>query len=234
MDAGFSPLIAATLAFVLGHFILSAGPVRAALVRALGRNGFLGGYSLLAAATFVWMNLAYARAPFEDLWGDPLWARWLAILAMPVATVLLAAGALTANPSAVGFERLIAEGRPPLGIQKLTRHPIQWAIAIWAAVHLLANGDLASAVFFGGLFVLSFFGMLHIEARKRATHGEAWTRFQAQSSFVPFGGPMSGRVRVTPGEIGWGRIAAGLVLYLMFLFGHRVVIDVPLLPGLTG
>ena len=88
----FLPLIVATVAFVASHFVLSAMPVRGRLVRAAGEPVFLIGYSLVAFVTFGWMCIAYARAPFEDLWGDPLWARWLAVLVMPLATVLLVAG----------------------------------------------------------------------------------------------------------------------------------------------
>ena len=234
MSASFTPLIAATIAFVIGHLVLSAAPVRAALTGALGRIGFLAGYSLYAMATFIWMNKAFTGAPFEDLWGDPGWARWLAVAVMPLASTLLAAGVLTANPGAVGFEKLMAADRPPMGIQKVTRHPILWAIALWAALHLTANGDLASVIFFGGILVLSLAGMIHMEARKRAELGDAWTRFAAQSSLIPFAGIVEGRVRVSPAEIGWSRIAAGIILYLVLLFGHRVVIDVPILPRLGG
>lgn len=141
---------------------------------------------------------------------------------------------MTANPGAVGFEKLMAADRAPLGIQKVTRHPILWAIAIWAGVHLLANGDMASTIFFGGLLGLSLFGMAHLEARKSAELGAAWQRFAAQSSFVPFAAIVSGRVKMDMREIGWNRIAAGAILYLVLLFGHRIAIDVPLLPQLAG
>ncbi len=234
MSASFTPLITATAAFVCGHFVLSAAPVRAALIGILGRIAFHAIYSLYAIATFIWMNMAYGGAPFEDLWGDPGWARWVAVLAMPVASILFAAGVLTANPGAVGFEKLMESERAPRGIQKVTRHPILWAIAIWAAVHLVANGDMASVIFFGGILGLSLLGMAHLEARKGAEPGEAWRRFAAQSSFLPLAGIMSGRVKIEIREIGWSRIAAGIMLYLILLFGHRVAIDVPLLPQLAG
>ncbi|MDH3241751.1 MAG: NnrU family protein [Alphaproteobacteria bacterium] len=234
MSANFTPLISATLAFVLGHFFLSAGPVRAGLIGILSRNGFLAVYSLYSIATFVWMNIAYTKAPFEDLWGDPHWARWASVLIMPLAAILLAAGVSTANPGAVGMDKLMAEGREPRGIQKVTRHPMMWAIAIWAALHLAANGDQASVIFFGGLLVLCLGGMVHIEARKRAEGGAAWERFAAGSSVVPFAALLAGRTRVTLSEIGWGRLAAGMVLYVVLLFGHRVVIDVPILAQLAG
>ena len=233
--ATFTPLLAATALFVASHFLLSARSARDALVRLLTERGFLLAYSLLAGALFVWMNLAYARAPFEDLWGDPLWARWAAVALMPVATVFLVAGVTTASPAAVGGDRLFAQRvREPVGIQKVTRHPVLWALAIWAALHLAANGDLASAIFFGGLLALCLGGMAHIESRRRSQGGANWAPFAAQSSALPFAAVLAGRARVSHAEIGWSRIATGLGLYLVFLFGHRVVIDVPILPGLAG
>ncbi|MGY9005906.1 MAG: NnrU family protein [Alphaproteobacteria bacterium] len=227
-------MISATLCFVLGHFILSARPIRDYLIETLKRNGFLGVYSIFAATSFIWMNLAYARAPFEDLWGDPTWVRWLGIIVMPLATVLLATGAMTANPAALGFGDLLEQGRKPTGVQKITRHPVQWAIAIWAGIHFLANGDMASAIFFGGFLTLSILGMVHMECRKRAENDALWTRFTDQSSFFPFGAIMAGRVKTSLKEIGLNRIAVGIILYLVLLFGHRIAIDVPLLPQLSG
>jgi uncharacterized membrane protein len=234
MSATFTSLLAATLIFVLGHFLLSAMAVRGALIKTLGPRGFQAAYSVFAIATFVWMNMAFSRAPFEDLWGDPLWARWAAVAVMPLACILFAAGVLTANPNAVGVGEFVAAGRGPVGIQKVTRHPVLWAVNIWAALHLAANGDMASLIFFGGILALGLGGMAHMEARKTAEGGADWARFADNSSAVPFTGLLGGRVTVTLAEIGWGRIAAGVVLYLIFLFGHRLVIDVPLLPGLAG
>lgn len=232
VTTSFAPLVIATFAFVASHFILSATPVRRPLVARLGEPLFLLAYSAVALGTFAWMCIAFARAPFEDLWGDPDWARWLSVLAMPFATVFLTAGYSTANPGQVGKAHLLATEVRPAGIQKVTRHPVMVAIALWAALHLIANGDAASLIMFGGILTLAVGGMAHIEARKRALDPQAWNRFTETSSIVPFAAIVSGRARVTLGEIGWNRIAAGLVLYLIFLFGHRIVIDVPLLPEL--
>jgi uncharacterized membrane protein len=234
MSASFAPVVIATAAFVLSHFILSFSPVRGAIAGRIGEQAFLLLYSLVAVATFTWMCVTYGRAPFEDLWGDPRWARWLSVLVMPVATVLLTCGIGTANPGAIGFGNLRAPDRAPVGIQKVTRHPIMVAIALWSALHLMTNGDAASLILFGGLLLLALGGILHIEVKKRAHGGDAWTRFTAASSVVPFAAIIDGRARVGLGEIGWNRIAAGLVLYVILLLGHRVVVDVPLLPGLFG
>lgn len=230
----FMPLLTASAAFVLGHFALSFGPVRERLVGLIGEQIFLIAYSLIAFATFAWMCLAYARAPFEDLWGDPFWARWLAVAVMPFAAVFLVAGVSTANPSAIGVSAQPNTARAPIGIQKVTRHPVLIAIALWATLHLIANGDMASLILFGALLILTLGGILHIEARRRATGGEAWTHFTAASSIMPFAAIAQGRARVGFSEIGWNRITGGIVVYAILLFGHRIFIDAPLLPNLLG
>jgi uncharacterized membrane protein len=232
MSASFAPLVTATATFVLSHFVLSFGPVRRRLVARIGEQAFLIVYSAIAFGTFAWMCIAYGRAPFSDLWGDPHWARWATVAVMPFVSVLLVCGVSTANPGAVGFGHLLAAERAPHGIQKVTRHPVMIAVAIWAALHLITNGDAASSILFGGMLVLTLGGIVHIEARKRAAGGAAWARFAAITSVVPFAAVIKGRTRVSLGEIGWNRLAASLVVYLIMLFGHRLVIDVPLLPGL--
>lgn len=234
VSANFAPLIGATAVFVLTHFALSFTPVRARLVDAMGENFFLIVYSTVAVASFVWMIYAFMHAPFYDLWGDPAWARWMSVALMPVAAVLLAAGMSTRSPAAVGGGGLLAEGRGPVGIQKVTRHPVMMAIALWAALHLITNGDAASSIMFGGILILALGGVAHIEARKHLTGGAAWARFAAQSSVLPFAAILAGRARVGLAEIGWNRLLAGLVLYFVLLFGHRFVVDAPILPGLFG
>jgi uncharacterized membrane protein len=109
---------------------------------------------------------------------------------------------------------------PARGIIRVTRHPLMWGITLWGAAHLLARGDLASLVFFGGFVALAGIGTLLIDARKRASLGDDWKRFAAVTSNVPFGAIVGGRNRFVPGEIGWKRIGVGLALYALLLFAH--------------
>jgi len=51
----------------------------------------------------------------------------------------------------------------------ITRHPFLWGIALWALVHLIINGDLASLILFGSLLLLAVGGTLAIDARRGAT-----------------------------------------------------------------
>ena len=92
-------LLAATVLFVGGHFLLSSHPLRQALLRRLGEAGFRLLYSLVAAVGIVWMAAAYARAPLIELWYWPA-LQWLPLLVMPFAAILVVAGLTTRSPTA--------------------------------------------------------------------------------------------------------------------------------------
>lgn len=124
-------------------------------------------------------------------------------------------------------ELALKSEEPARGILRVTRHPMMWAFALGAAVHLLARGDAASLIFFGSFFVLALSGTALIDARKADTLGEDWTRFAAVTSNIPFWAIVEGRNRFRLDEIGWTKILTGLVLYAAFfalhpfLFGAR-------------
>lgn len=224
------PLIAATIAFVGSHFLLSAQPVRAPLLARLGRWGFTVLYSAAAAGTFVWMCLAYARAPLIDLWATPDWLLWLAMAVNLAAAILVACGYLTPNPTALFGARVLGREDPAPGIFKVTRHPVMWGIALWSAMHLVATGDSASFVFFGALAALALAGAAHIDAR-RAREGDAdWPRLVAATSFWPFAAALEGRARISLAGIGWVRIGIGALLFLLLLWGHEWIIGVIVAP----
>jgi uncharacterized membrane protein len=117
-------------------------------------------------------------------------------------------------------EAALKASEPARGIVRVTRHPIMWAILLWAAVHILARGDLASLVFFGGFLAVAALGTVLMDARKAATLGADWQRFAAVTSNVPFAAIVGGRNRARFGEIGWKRVGVGLALYLVLLAAH--------------
>jgi len=209
-------LLLATAAFVGMHYI-SSTPLRAALVRTLGEKGYLGLYSLLAFATLGWMIWAYPRAPHAILWPG---LRHVPSAVMPFALILVACGLMTRNPSAVGQERALGSPDAVRGILRVTRHPLMWGFALWGLAHVLARGDAASLVFFGGFALLALTGTLAIDARKAATLGEDWTRFATATSNIPFAAIIAGRNAFRPGEIGWTKVLAGLALCAVLMFLH--------------
>jgi uncharacterized membrane protein len=206
-------LLAATAVFLLTHFVTST-PLRPALVKALGEWPYRGLYSLVALAALVWMIRAYANAPHEPLWTG---LRLLPVVVMPFAFVLLTCG-YWRNPTMVGAEKLLENEDPARGMIRITRHPLMWALMLWAGAHVLARGDLKSAIFFGGLFLLAALGTLSIDSRKKSNPD--WARFAAVTSNVPFIAIAQGRNRIVWREIGWLRPLIGLAVFGTFFAAH--------------
>ena len=211
-------LALATVVFLATHYV-SSTPLRSGLVAALGENAYLGMYMAVSLVALGWMIWAYARAPYERLWWGDEFKAW-AIVLMPVSLVLLACGLLAKNPSAVRQEGLLRSMGEARGILRVTRHPVLWAIALWALVHLIARGDSASVIFFGGFALLSISGTVLIDARKNRSVGADWQRFAASTSNVPFVAIIQARNRFRFDEIGWWKILVGLALYFVLLLAH--------------
>ncbi len=234
MLEGINALLAATVVFVGGHFFLSSLPVRAWIGERIGAGGFRGLYSLVAGGGLLWMLIAYGRAPYMEVWPPVPALAWVALLAMPLAFVLVVCGMTTKSPTAVGGEALVDQPNVPIpGILRVTRHPALWGVAIWAASHLLVNGDAASLIFMGGFLVLSLGGMQHIDARREATLGSAWGPIKLRSSAIPFAAVLSRRTTMDWPGIGLWRPLLGLLLYIVFLGGHLHLFGAsPFPPGL--
>jgi uncharacterized membrane protein len=209
-------LTVATLAFLGTHFV-SSTPLRAALAGAIGERGYLAVYSLAAFATLGWMIWAYGRAPVQPLWPG---LRLVPALLMPFALILAACAYSTRNPTAIGQAGALKNNEPARGIIRVTRHPLMWGIMLWGAAHVLARGDLASLLFFGGFVALAGLGTLLIDSRKARTLGADWQRFAGLTSNLPFAAIAAGRNRLVFGEIGWKRIAAALAVYVLLFLAH--------------
>ena len=212
-------LIAATALFLLTHFVTST-PLRPVLVKALGEWPYRGLYSLVALAALAWMVRAYANAPHEPLWTG---LRFLPVVTMPFAFLLLACG-YWRNPTMVGADKLLKSDDPARGMIRVTRHPLMWALMLWAGAHAAARGDLKSAIFFGGFFLLAGLGTLSIDARKK--QNPEWARFAAATSNLPFAAVAQGRNRFEWREIGWLRPLIGLILFAGFLAAHASLFGV--------
>ena len=219
-------LAVACLAFVVGHVAVSSTPLRSMLAGALGERTYLALYSLLSAACLAWMIAAYGAAPHVELWTAGTGWRHLSFTVMGLVAVLLVTGIGGNNPSMVG-----AAAGSATGIIKVTRHPIMWAFALWALIHMAANGDVASLVFFGAFAVLALAGGPLIDRRKRAAMGGEWERLMNETSNVPFLAILGRRTALRRGDLGWGRMLAAGVLYAGFILLHEFVIGVSLLPG---
>jgi uncharacterized membrane protein len=218
-------LVLAALLWLFIHLGVSGTRLRDSVVASLGEKRFTLAFSVASALSLVLFVLAYNGAETRFLWGAPAWLRWILALAMLPAFVLFMASHKR-NPTAMGNKGL---GEEPRGIQRVTRHPMLWSFAIWAAVHLIANGDTASLVFFGSILVTALAGMPSIDAKLARRHGAAWRDFAARTSILPFDAILAGRNRLALGEIGWVPPVVGLVIWAALLHFHRSFFGVPVL-----
>jgi uncharacterized membrane protein len=118
----------------------------------------------------------------------------------------------------VGADKLLKSEDPARGIIRVTRHPIMWAIMLWAAAHIVVRGDSKGLVFFGAFLLLALVGTLAMDARKRANPD--FVRFAAVTSHIPFVAIAQGRNRIVWREIGWLRPAIGLAAFAAVLVFH--------------
>jgi uncharacterized membrane protein len=232
MPTGSLAAVAVAVAvFVASHLLLSSLRVRTPLIAALGERGFRGGYSLLAVALLAWVVIAYNAAPVVELWAPPVGFRHLSLLLMPVACILLVAGLTTPNPTAVGVDTAAHIAGGPVGIFRVTRHPVMWAIALWGTAHVLANGDAAGLILFAGLTILAMAGAAHSDFRRQALLGERWTAYRARTSFIPFKAILAKQTPLRLGEIGPARLVGGLALFAALFFAHPWLFGVSPLYG---
>ena len=195
MSALYAPLAMTILIlgiaiFIGVHLVPSASSLSDRLRKRLGNNPYRGLFSLVSLIGFVLLVVGMGRAPFVPLWDPPAWAHRVAIWSMPVALILLVAAFM------------------PTNVKRLTRHPMLWGVTVWASVHLLANGDLASLILFGSFGAFSLFDMW--SANRRGA--------ELSSRAVPF----------------WRDLLVAIVgglIYFALLHGHAWLFGMPVALG---
>ena len=219
-------LVLGALFFVGIHLLISGTRLRDVLVARLGEGPYRGLFSVLSLIGIVWMSWAYNEAPTVLLWG-----RVEGLVPITMALVFLAfligvPGLLIRSPTAVGGETAGVGGGPDVrGILRVTRHPFLWGVMLWAAGHLIANGDVASLIFFGAFLVLAAVGQGQIDAKRSRQWGESWRSFAAVTSRAPFAAIAAGRNAFRLSEIGWWRIAVAIVLFVALMGLHPWLFD---------
>jgi len=223
---GLIPLLLAAAFWLATHNGLAGSAIRAHLAGRIGENGFRIFYSVLSLLALVMLARAWEGAVAMPLWQAPAWLRLILAAIMLPAFLFLTAGLLR-NPTAVGGEALA--GQQARGIQRITGHPMLWSFALWALVHVIGNGDLASLMFFGVFVISAFLGMPSIDRKLAARNPEAAAKLRAETSILPFGAILAGRNRLVLAEIGWLAPALALLGWAVTLHFHARFFGVPAL-----
>ena len=211
-------LILAALIWLGIHIGVAGTPLRDVLVTRIGEGPFRGLFSLLSILAIVFLVWSWSAAWTTPLWYAPAWLRWVLVAVMLVAFVLFVASVSRRNPTMVSGETAMAQ--PPVGIHRVTRHPMLWSFALWAAVHIIGNGDTAAIVFFGTFLVTALVGMPSIDAKLARRDPAQWQALSAATSIVPFAAIAQGRNRFVPREIGWLSPLIAVVAWAVVLHLH--------------
>ena len=211
-------LVIAALIWLGIHFGIAGTTARDAIVARIGDGPFRGLFSVLSIAAIVFMVRTWSAADTTPLWYAPDWLRWILVVVMLPAFVLFVASVSRRNPTMVGGETAMTQ--PPRGIQRVTRHPQLWSYALWAAVHVIGNGDTAAIVLFGTFLVTALAGMPSIDAKLARRDPATWQALSAATSIVPFVAIAQGRNRFVPREIGWLTLLIAVVAWAAVLHLH--------------
>ena len=213
---GLEQVAAAAVAFVGTHFLLSH-PLRSPIVKAVGANGFMGIYALVAFATLGWLAHAYRAAPATaPLWavGEGIWGP--VTLVMLLASVLLM-GSLLGNPALPG-PPVAAAPATARGVFSITRHPMLWAFALWGLCHIAVYPIAANIVVAIAIIVLSLVGAALQDRKKEVLQPDLWRDWERKTSYWPFLAIAQGRARF--GGFRPHDLAGGVVIWLAATWAH--------------
>jgi uncharacterized membrane protein len=147
-------LILGLVLFLGIHFsrVFFEGP-RARFIAQRGEKTWKGMYSLISLAGFALIIWGYGQARLSPtvLWAPMPGAAHMAALLTLIAFVLFAAAYVPGN-----------------AIKAAVGHPMLLGTKVWALAHLLANGNLADLLLFGGFLVWAALAFRSARQRDRA------------------------------------------------------------------
>jgi uncharacterized membrane protein len=189
---GLAVMILGLVLFLGVHTFTTQREWRARLIASWGEGGYKAGYalaSLIGLVLIVWGFAHYRAAGMIELWHPPTALKHLTVALMLPAVILVVAAYI--------------RGR----IYTTLKHPMLSGVKLWAAAHLIANGDLGGIVLFGAFLGWAVFD--RISLKRRADAG---------APPIPVGGLTNDLIAV----------AVGIVAYLALAFAfHPVVIGIP-------
>ncbi|MDB5632660.1 MAG: NnrU family protein [Tardiphaga sp.] len=185
-------MILGLVLFLGVHLVSTQRDLRAQLIARSSESVYKLGYALLSAAglaLIIWGFADYRATGWIDVWTPPHAMKHITVALMLPAVILVVAAYI--------------RGR----IYTTVKHPMLTAVKLWAAAHLLSNGDLGSIILFGSF--LAWAVIDRISLKRRSDPG---------APPIPLGGPGNDLIAV----------AVGVVAYLALGFAfHPVVIGVP-------
>ena len=189
---GLLVMILGLILFFGVHTLTTQRDLRARFIASMGEGGYKIFYALISLAglaLIAWGFADYRATGWIDVWNPPKMFKHITVALMLPAVIMVVASYI--------------RGR----IYTTLKHPMLTGVKLWAAAHLLANGDLGSIILFGSFLAWAVFDRISLKHRP-----------DAGAPPIPVGGPTNDLIAV----------AVGLVVYLALAFAfHPVVIGVP-------
>lgn len=180
-----APLGIAALGFVGSHFLLSH-PLRKPLARFIGERTFLLVYSLVAIGLFGWMAVVFVQAPAGPmLWDGYALVPWSVASLLTLIAIALFIGSLSGNPALPQANLAGVSARKPMGVFRITRHPMMWGFAIWALAHAIIAPSPRVLILTGAMAFLALAGAHGQDLRKSALNPREWNVWRKRTSYWP-------------------------------------------------
>lgn len=189
---GLVLLIAGLLLFIAPHLLVTDRARRAALIARIGNGAYKALFSLISIAGIVAIAYGfglYRQTQWIDIWNPPAWTRHVAVALMWPASICVVAAYIRGD------------------IYRVLKHPMLVGVKLWAAAHLISNGDLGSIILFGSILAWAVYD--RISLKRRTDPG---------APPIPTGGRRNDLIAVI----------AGTLLYLALgLLFHPLVVGIP-------
>lgn len=220
MNHQLASLVAANIAFVGGHFVLSH-PLRALLVGLLGEKFFLALYSLVQIGVFGWIVVAFrdVGAGGSLMWNGQSTTLWAIASVLTLVSLILILGSFRGNPALPATNPSAIDNAKPYGVFAVTRHPMMWGIALWALAHVLVSPNARTTITATSMAILALLGSYLQDRKKEALLGQAWNGWESRTNFAP-------RWRRI-GEAGLGTWAAATMAWLALTWAHIPLGSIP-------
>jgi len=193
-------MVLGLLVFFGVHAVPMYPEQRTRLTERLGGIGYQVAFAVASLIGLILIGQGYGSARAggwnPQIWVPPVWTSHIALLLMIPAIIAIVAADV------------------PSRIRTVLKHPMLVAIKLWAVAHLLANGDLASMVLFGGFLAWAIVDRISVKRRV---------------SLGPLGTKDGGLV----GDL--TAVGVGLAAYVAFLFYlHNWLFGVWPLPSMAA
>ena len=189
---GLAILILGLVVLIGSHAFVMRRQARTALIARIGETAYKIAFSLVALVGLVlvaWGFARYRAGEWIDLWYPPAWTMHVTIALMWPAMILVTASYF--------------RGRIFIAL----KHPMLAGVKLWAAGHLISNGDLGSVLLFGSLLAWAVVDRISLKSRR-----------DAGAPAIPVGGWKNDALAIVIGSI--------LYVAIGYAF-HPIVIGVP-------